>query len=70
MIPLRLMILLIGIFILILLLVSNPQEVTLQFLIWKSTYRVNEILLFGLVYGGFLYMLLFSHIKDIFRNYK
>jgi len=68
MIPLRLLLFLMGIFILIMFLISNPQEVSFNFLIWKSTYRLYEIILFGIVYGSILYIILSSHIKDVFKK--
>lgn len=68
MLPLRFVLFLLGVFILIILLISNPQEVSFQFLFWTSTYRLYEILLFSIVYGAILYILLIGHIKDIGRK--
>ncbi|GIX41955.1 MAG: hypothetical protein KatS3mg129_1688 [Leptospiraceae bacterium] len=64
------MLFLMGIFILILFLISNPQEVSFHFLMWKSTYRLYEVILFGIIYGSILYILLSGHIKDVLRKKK
>lgn len=68
MIPLRLMLFLLGILILIILIISNPQEVTFQILFLRSTYRLYEIVLFSIIYGAILYILLRGHIRDTAKN--
>lgn len=68
MVPLRLLLFLIGILFLILFLISNPQEVSFNFLVWQSTYRMYEILIFGIIYGSILYILLSTHIKDVINR--
>ncbi|MCS7205795.1 MAG: LapA family protein [Leptospiraceae bacterium] len=70
MIPLRLVLVFLGIFIVILFLISNPQEVSFHFLFWKSVYRLYEVIIFSMILGVLLYILVIGHIKDVMDRKK
>ncbi|MCB1309741.1 MAG: LapA family protein [Leptospiraceae bacterium] len=67
MIPIRLTLLLIGAFCLVLLIIGNPQPVTLQFLFWNQSVELYKVIVVAFLLGVVLTIIYTGQWRQLIR---
>ncbi|MBE7438400.1 MAG: DUF1049 domain-containing protein [Spirochaetales bacterium] len=68
--PVRISLFLFGIIVLLLLVLGNPERVVIQFLFWRTSYELYQVIIGSAALGAVLALLFHSHFNYLKRLRK